>query len=246
MNFAHPAFSPYRDLIHELALASALPSLSRLNALATACDARQSRGLSLRFVAPDGRLSAREYETHILDTGQVPTRSDTWHDTLNALVWLRFPRFKSALNRLHGEAIATEPDSRRGRRRDAMTVLDESGVWVISPDRILPQLLTDRAWKPLFWDHRQQVEATMRFVVVGHALLEKACRPYPAMTGKCLTLISPTLALGSAEMQAVAALPRIESPRQLGPLPIQGVPGWDSANENAAYYVNPAVFRAAP
>jgi hypothetical protein len=30
---------------------------------------------------------------------------------LNALVWLRFPRFKAALNAAHGEAIAAEPDS---------------------------------------------------------------------------------------------------------------------------------------
>ena len=106
MNFDHPAFAPYRDLIDALGLGHALPSLDALNALAAARGTTQSRGLPLRFFAADGRLSARDYETHILHTGQVPTRADTWHDVLNALVWLRFPRFKAALNAAHGEAIA--------------------------------------------------------------------------------------------------------------------------------------------
>ena len=245
MSFDHLAFAPYRALIHELALASALPSLDALNALAAARGTTQAHGLPLRFIAPDGRLSAREYETHILQTGQVPTRPDTWHDVLNALVWLRFPHFKSALNVAHGEAIAIETNSRRGRRRDAMTVLDESGVWVLSQGPVLSSLLTERAWQPLFWDHRQAVESTMSFVVVGHALLEKALAPYPSITGKCLTLISPTLDPDSVEQQAVSALHTIESPRRLAPLPIQGIPGWDAANASAAYYANQEIFRPA-
>ena len=245
MSFNHPAFAPYRALIDELELARGLPTLERLNALAKARGTTQARGLPLRFIAPEGRLSAREYETHILHTGQVPSRPDTWHDVLNALVWLRFPHFKSALNVVHGEAIATETDSRRGRRRDAMTVLDESGVWVISQSTALPDLLAGRAWQSLFWEHRQAVETTMNFVVVGHALLEKALTPYPSMTGKCLTLISASLDPDSVEQQAISALRSIETPRQLAPLPVQGVPGWDAANSSAAYYANQEIFRPA-
>ena len=243
MSFEHPAFAPYRALIHELALASARPSLDRLNMLAAALGTTQGHGLSLRFFAPDGRLSAREYETHILQTGQVPTRPDTWHDVLNALVWLRFPRFKSALNVAHGEALITETDNQRGRRRDAMTVLDESGVWVISQDPHLPELLTGCAWQTLFCEHRPDVKSRMNFVVVGHALLEKVLAPYPSMTGKCLMLNSPTLDPDSVEQQAVNSLRAIESPRQLSPLPIQGIPEWDAENAVDAYYANQKIFR---
>jgi hypothetical protein len=241
----HPAFAPYRALIDALGLAHGLPTLDALNALAAARGTTQAHGLPLRFFAPDGRLSARDYETHILHTGQVPTRSDTWHDVLNALVWLRFPRFKAALNAAHGEAIAGETDSRRGRRRDALTVLDESGVWVISRNPALPALLTDRAWQSLFWDHRHEVVTAMQFVVVGHALLEKALAPYPAMTGKCLTLISNTLDPDIADALAVTALNVIDTPRQLAPLPIQGIPGWDPDNAKAAFYANQEIFRPA-
>ncbi len=245
MKFDHPAFAPYRELIDTLELARALPPLDALNAQAAALGTSNARGLPLRFFAPDGRLSARDYETHILRSGQVPTRADTWHDVLNALVWLRFPRFKAALNAAHGEAIAVETGTRRGRRRDALTVLDESGVWVISRDPTLPGLLVGRAWDTLFREARSRVETEMRFVVVGHALLEKALTPYPSMTGKCLMLISETLDSDAAEELAVVALAAIDTPRQLAPLPIQGIPGWDAANADAAYYTNQAIFRPA-
>ena len=151
---------------------------------------------------PAGRLSARDYETHILQTGQVPTRADTWHDVLNALVWLRFPRFKAALNAAHGAAMAEETDTLRGRRRDALTMLDESGVWVISRDPDLHTLLAEHAWQALFWERRHAVETAMQFVVVGHALLEKMLAPYPSITGKCLMLRSESLDPDAAEMQA--------------------------------------------
>jgi len=245
LSFEHPAFSPYRDLIASLDLALALPSLDALNALAAARDTRQARGLPVRFFQPDGRLSARDYETHILQTGQVPTRASTWHDVLNALVWLRFPRFKAALNAAHGSAIAAEPDSRRGRRRDALTVLDESGVWVVSRDPSLPTLLTNRAWLTLFWEQRQAVETKMSFVVVGHALLEKTLAPYPAMTGKCLMLVAEMLDSEAVDTQAATELDTIDTPRQLAPLPVQGIPGWDSANADGAYYTNQDIFRPA-
>lgn len=250
MNFDHPAFAPYRELIDALGLAHALPTpspdcLGALNTLAAARGTIQSRGLPLRFFAPDGRLSARDYETHILHTGQVPTRADTWHDVLNALVWLRFPRFKAALNAAHGEAIAVETDTLRGRRRDALTILDESGVWVISRDPALQEMLITHAWQSLFWESRARVETGMHFVVVGHALLEKSLAPYPAITGKCLTLVSEKLDPAAAEARAVATLENIVTPRQLAPLPIQGIPGWDANNACAAYYANRQIFRPA-
>lgn len=250
MNFDHPAFAPYRTLIDTLDLARALPlphadCLDALNAQAARLGTRHSNGLPLRFFVPGERLSARDYENHILHSGQVPTRPDTWHDVLNALVWLRFPRFKSALNMAHGLAITDEAGSARSRRRDALTVLDESGVWVICRDPALPTLLAAHAWLALFGDARAEVETGMHFVVVGHALLEKALAPYPTMTGKCLTLIAGSLDPDAAEELSVMALAGIGSPRQLAALPIQGIPGWDPANTGAGYYDNQEIFRPA-
>lgn len=242
MNLSHPAFAPYRELVDTLRFARDIPPIEAFNALAAQRGIRQSRGLPLRFVVPAGHLAARDYECSILQTGAVPTRAGNIHDALNALVWLRFPRFKSALNAAHGAAIATEHTAERGRRRDALTVLDESGVWVASRDPALPALLRAHAWQALFVEARARVQRDMRFVVVGHALLEKALDPYPDMTGKCLVL-DP--AACNSEAGAVSTLAAIDTPRLLPPLPIQGIPGWDAANRAPAYYANPAVFRPA-
>lgn len=243
MNFDHPAFAPYRQLVAELALPRGLPSLDALNAAAVARGIRNASGRPLRFVESSGRLSARAYETAILQTGAVPTRSTTWHDVLNALVWLRFPQFKSALNTGHVTAIAAEDSAMRGPRRDALTVLDESGVWVASRSPALPQLLRERAWHALFWEARANAERDMAFIAVGHALLEKALTPYPAMTGKCLVLISDTLDPDDLGAAAARELAQVARPRALPPLPVQGIPGWDPANTSAGYYANSEIFR---
>ena len=242
LNFHHPAFDPYRNEIIHLTLAYRLPDLALLNALATARGLVNARKLPLHFTTPERHLLARDYEQHILQTGCIPTRPDNWHDVMNALVWLRFPQFKAALNAAHAEAIMTEIGPLRGRRRDALTMLDESGVWVVSENAALPDLLRQREWQTLFWTQRAAVIAQMQFVIVGHALLEKVLQPYPSITGKCL-LLDADADWNSLEVRASRALAAIEAPDQLAPLPLMGIPGWDTHNAHAAYYANPAVFR---
>lgn len=245
MNLEHPAFAPYRSLAAALHLDRGMAGLELLNACAERLGVVNGAGLPLRFVAPQGRLSARAYEADALASGCVATRPDNLHDLLNALVWLRFPRFKAALNVRHAAAMREEAGPERGRQRDALTVLDESGVWVLSAEAGLADALSRRQWERLFWDRRDAVERVMRFIVVGHALLEKVLAPYPAMTGKCLLLSPGTLDADAAESAAVDALSTLESPRQLPPLPILGIPGWDD-NASPAYYRNREIFRPLP
>ena len=159
MNFQHPAFAPYQDEIAALTLAHVFPSLHALNALAEQRGLVNARTLPLRFSPSERPLSARDYEQHILLTGCIPTRTDNWHDVMNALVWLRFPQFKAALNAAHGAAIAGEDGTQRGRRRDALTVLDESGVWVSATDSGLTEMLSQRRWRELFWENREAARA---------------------------------------------------------------------------------------
>lgn len=249
----HPVFAPYRDEIAALDIAALdrarqMPSLAALNALAEARGLVNAAARPLRFTLPPDDLSARDYETLILQTGTVPTRAHNWHDLMNALVWLRFPRFKAALNTAHVAAMDREASPVRGSRRDALTLLDESGVWMLADEHEWIELLQAREWRTLFWDRRENACANVRFVVVGHALLEKMRAPYPAITGKCLRLPTAVCkradaSLECAEAQAVIALGSLDAPRQMAPLPLLGIPGWDPANATAAYYENSAVFR---
>lgn len=248
MNFQPPAFAPYQDEIAALGLAHAFPDLAALNALAAQRGLVNARSLPLRFSASQKPLPARDYEQHILQTGCIPTRTNNWHDVMNALVWLRFPLFKAALNAAHGVAIASEHGTQRGRRRDALTVLDESGVWVRATDTRLSAMLSQRRWRELFWENREAARTEMQWIVVGHALLEKMLKPYPAITGKCLLLHSPPMARdltepAGAQHQTIAGLNALAAPDQLAPLPLLGIPGWDKANAQAAYYDNRAIFR---
>lgn len=238
MSLAHPAFDPYRALIAALDLAHGPPPIARLDALSGQLGCVNARGLPVRFVASERPLSARDYETGIFDTGTVPTRAGNWHDVFNALVWLRFPATKAAINAAHVAALPGNDGARRGPRRDALTVLDESGVVVTAGDAALTALLAARQWHTLFWERRAQVAATLHAIVIGHALLEKALDPYPAMTGKCLVID------GTAHDETIAAhIGDIRSPAQLLPLPVQGLPGWDAANSHPGYYANREVFR---
>lgn len=80
------------------------------------------RGLPLRFIEQATLPAGVAYETHIAETGAVPTRHNL-HDFFNALVWFAYPRIKAALNarrRLQpatAHALAFDPrgSSRQGR-----------------------------------------------------------------------------------------------------------------------------------
>ncbi len=239
--FAHPAFAPYLDLLARLA---GRTDLAALNEVAQRLEARHAHGgRALRFAAVAGIASAAQYEQAIAATGIVPTREHNLHDFLNALVWLRFPRLKSALNLRHCRALAEQPGerTRRGRLRDRLTLLDESGMLVAAAEPRLLQLLREKKWVELFWDARADVVRHLRFAVVGHGLLEKCLAPFPGMTAKCLLL--QTAEAGPAALDGPAALAVLGAETlELPPLPLQGVPGWDD-NASRAYYENTAIFR---
>jgi hypothetical protein len=241
--FTHPAFEPYRGLLARL---QGRTDMDALNAMAELLDTRHAQnGKALRFASLPGACSAAQYEQAIADSGIVPTRADNLHDFLNALVWLRFPLLKSTLNQRHCQSLAQQPGEgkQRGRLRDQLTLLDESGMLVTSGNSALLELLRGKNWVALFWDNRAEVVQHMRFVVVGHGLLEKCLAPFPGMTAKCLCLHTPENSLGELDKIAAMAVQDTET-LALPPLPVQGVPGWDD-NESSAYYRNTEIFRPA-
>jgi len=220
-------------------------------------------GAPLRFVPQQcGKLPIeRQYEPRCYLNGEVPTRADNWHDLLNALVWLTFPKAKAAINARHyhslmkhGVADDIESSSERGAVRDVNTLLDESGVIVVYADAELGALLRDFQWKELFWQRREQVRAAMGFYLFGHGLYEKALQPYVGMTGQgLLIMVEPAffswpLARQLAHLDSLladylAARELCRSTRDLSPVPLLGVPGWAADNDREAYYDNTAYFR---
>jgi hypothetical protein len=192
----------------------------------------------VRFVPPSGKRGP--YELRVHETGHIETRDDSLHDWFNALCWLAFPRTKARINAMHAAEIPRE-QGRRGRLRDLLTIFDEGGAVVLCSDPQLVQLLRACRWKELFRGERERVTQSMRFVVLGHAVLEQALEPRPGITCKAL-FASPA---EDADVQAAGWLAQRgagASPRELAPLPVFGYPGW-SEDQDAAFYEDQRYFR---
>lgn len=265
-----PLFEPLHTVLAAFDVAG-FPTLQQQNTL---LEARQTpittqSGVAVRFVPQEwGRLPfERQYEPRCYLHGEVPTRSDNWHDLLNALVWLAFPGTKAAINARHYAALTKQEEapsgSQRGAVRDVNTLLDESGVILPYADNEtgaeLASLLRDFKWKELFWQHREQVRPqssrqAMGFYIFGHGLYEKALQPYVGMTGQGLLLAVEPAFFGWPLAQRLAYLDELlaghlagaencRNTRDLSPVPLLGVPGWTADNENEAYYDNTDYFR---
>lgn len=256
-----PMFEPLR--IHGAKLRTAYwPSLDELRNLIAALDPPPAThgGARVCFVS-QGRKSdifEEKYEPRIYLKGEVQMRECNWHDLLNALVWLTFPRSKAALNARHYRALL-EPRAagaaNRGPVQDAMTLFDEGGVIVAARDRRLLHLLESFAWKDLFWENRARVMADMRFHLFGHALYEKALSPFTGITGRGILLevdagfFDAPLAAQIARLddkvaERLSDAARLRSTRELAPVPILGVPGWCAGNGRESYYDNRGYFRS--
>lgn len=210
-----PWFAPYREV--------AAPVFDRL---AAGWPVHEALGHP-RF-EPAGPLAAG-YEQHVAVTGRVPTR-DNAHDLFNGLVWWRCPAFKAALNQAHVQARPA-PAGRRGPLRDALTLLDESGLLLAAPPA-LADALREQDWQALFVTHRA-LWAEASVLVVGHALLEKLMTPRKPLCARVLLV---------HDVEA-PTLPPALAPADLPPLPVLGIPGWWPDNRDPGFYADAQVFR---
>jgi hypothetical protein len=214
-------------------------SLRRLNVLAEEANVRTASGRPVRFVPPSP--ADAYYEVHLYETGQVQTRPESLHDLFNALAWLAFPRTKARINALHAEDIPRE-GTRRGRRRDLLTLLDEGGAIVQCDDVELIELALGFRWKELFWTQRERTRHAMRVRVLGHATLEQALKPWPGIACKVL-FVGRTATADAAAHAWLAGLPSDATPRMLAPLPVFGYPGWLADSEHPGFYDDRRYFR---
>jgi len=237
-----PVFTALKPLLVRLPR-DRFPRHDELNALRTP-SVVSGGGAPIRFVPS---AASAQYEVRIFETGEVQTRPGSWHDLFNALVWLAFPKTKAVLNGHHYDEIRARPgEPLRGTARDVLTLFDEGGIVVAAADPELSALLREFRWKELFWRRRAEVLRSMRFYVFGHAIYEKALEPYKGVTAKALiidaapSLLEAPLAQQLRELDARGAdyfsrTQVLASTRNLSPLPILGIPGWEPANACEEY-----------
>ena len=209
---------------------------------------------------PHGRRPGaieHHYEARIFENAELQVRPGDWHDCFNALVWLAFPRAKAALNARHYRSLQEQRAAGRANRgpvQDALTLFDEGGVVVASCDASLLALIRGFRWKELFWTGRGRLAGRIAFTVFGHALYEKAQRPFRGITGRAILLeVEPALLAMPVEEQtgsldarlaAVIAAPEcLTATRDLEVLPLLGVPGWHPGTADESFYDDADYFR---
>ena len=184
------------------------------------------------------------YESRIAERGQIATRAENWHDLINALIWLRYPAIKSALNARQVEEIAIVGAKRRTRAQCALTHFDEAGVIVQMDDPELLRLWDAHDWHGLFWRQRAAWrDGRIRIDVFGHALLEHALRPGQLLVGKAL-VIAPRADMPERLGKAIREGALLNDPLELRPLPLSGIPGWHDGSEDESFYAATPCFRA--
>jgi hypothetical protein len=262
INWSRPwlaEFAPLRALLESDDPREALTRAAREAGVCT----RGGRPVS--FV-DGGDAGGADYELHIAATGRVPTRPLA-HDLFNAAAWLAYPRIKAGLNALHCAARGPAgPTSARGPVRDAATLLDENGVLYACADAVLAEDLRAMRWRRIFVEARERFEASVRVLVLGHALLDKLQCPYKGICAHAwIVPVEPqalradgrslrarldrdaaaALAAGLDAGCAGASKVGLSGPGDLQPLPVLGIPGWWPANLDPAFYDDPQVFRTA-
>jgi hypothetical protein len=247
----HPAFAP----LPTAGTSGALPDVATLDRWADERALALRDGMRLRFAAARGRRAgALDYERGIAATGIVPTREGDLHDACNALAWLAYPRTKAALNAIHARAATAATPNARDRRRDAATLLDESGLVVACGDDALVALWRARAWHDAFWRRRADVARELRVAALGHGLLVKLLHPFRAITAHALVLSLSSSALPEGPAALATALDAAAAawlasrgdafrPADLLPLPVAALPGWDSEGLGERLFDDRAVFR---
>jgi hypothetical protein len=238
--FARPPLSQWNEFAD--LLCEDWPDVARLNA--RRCDAAP------RFVAQTPGLLADgvHYEQRIFEHAAIATRERNWHDLLNALVWLRYPRLKHALNARQVAEIAKSGPRRRTRAQCALTHFDEAGVVMALRDASLLALWDAHDWRGLFWRERAAwAQGRIHAIVFGHALLEHALRPAQMLTGKAFVVLMPqNIHVENATNAVAAAIARgdvLNDPQELRPLPVSGIPGWHAGNDDEGFYRTADCFR---
>lgn len=237
-----------------------------INQLAFQKQLANHQNLPLRFIAQEELPEGVAYESHISQTGQVPTRENL-HDFFNALVWLSFPLIKRQLNAMQAAQIDQLGIGKsRGSARDAATIFDENAAILVLADdeqgHALCSNLRAHEWQNAFIEkadmfhhfhpHQKNNDKKKAHVwTFGHALMEKLVTPYKAITAHTWVIWAPnkffSAPFHSQQQWIDQHISQQLQEKQIStadytPLPVLGIPHW-WPGQNQDFYQDTFVFR---
>ena len=250
---APPAW-PQQPMFAALAPFRSACSMDALNRLS----AGRGGARAIRFVAQSPELLADglHYEERIAREGEVATREGSTHDLFNALIWLRHPALKRAMNARQVADIARVGPKRRTRGQCALTHFDEAGA-IVWAGASAPFAAWDaHDWRGLFLDARDAWGSTLAITLIGHALFDHALvhREYPVAKALVVGIACDEIEKRSRDAlidawpdaeRAVAgeieAGRLLADPQELRPLPLAGL--WNARSKSADFYAAAPCFR---
>lgn len=215
------------------------PSIEVLNAQLPAA-------MPQRFVAQTPQLLADglHYEERIALTGAIATREGNWHDLFNALVWMRYPAIKQALNLRQVAEIAVMGRRERSRPQCALTHFDEAGIVIHLREPSMVEAFDAHDWETLFRGYRQAwLDGDTTVHVFGHALLEHALTPAKLLVGKAMVFLGGSGDALDACAAAIDSGQALNDPQELRPFPLSGLPGWHDDGDAADFYRTAPCFQ---
>lgn len=255
-----PASAPYDQLAQfaELWHARDWPSAAELSA-ALGGLTHPASGAPLHFVAQTQDLlgDRLHFEQRIAERGAIALREGTWHDLYSALMWLRYPRLKLALNQLQVADLPLQGRGNRTRRQQSLTHVDEAGVLVASECPALLGAIDAHDWQTLFVQRRAEFGARIAVHVFGHALFELGHNAHVTLAGKALLVEVPegfvarplaerAALLDHAVAEAVSAGTLGADPAAMPSLPLSGIPGWFGRDADPEFIASAECFRPRP
>jgi hypothetical protein len=115
-------FAPIREVAMRFVDEETFPSPERID------EVLRDRA-QVRFVRAS-QADKEPYDARIVNEGIVRTRDGSWHDFLNALVWVTFPLAKAALHRRQHRIVVPGAPCRTPEG-DALAMLDEGGAFLL-------------------------------------------------------------------------------------------------------------------
>ena len=240
-----PIFDPIAPFARHFSRLDNWPSLAQIN------QQFSDHHVDIKAVKQMGKPEKFDdfYESRIHLKGELQTRAENWHDFFNAMVWLSFRHTKHALNHLHYQTSLTrKTGSNRSPIENAITLFDECGLIIISDRQDLLELIRNHHWNSLFIDHKNDFNKHIKCITFGHAMYEKALKPYIGMTAHAILIHSDELLDQDIQHidQSVADMwqnAQINTSQDLQPIPILGIPGWYGDGQTDDFYNNTAYFR---
>jgi Protein of unknown function (DUF3025) len=241
--FRHPVFKDVEDYL-PWATSEHWPMVDDLNQTCVNFQhAYTQKPLVFVTQTADLLVDGLHYEQRIFQTGKIATRENNWHDLFNAMMWLRYPEIKSALNARQWRDSQNHGSRTRTLGQCAMTLFDEAGAIVSMPDVML-DCWKQHDWQALFIQHAEKWRSGQAKVAVfGHALLDHALVTETLLVAKCIVVDEKYFSSSSKSLaDQIESENKLLANKELRTLPLCGIPGWHSAADSSEFIKTAACF----